>query len=331
VRAVFQKRTLKQFAVPSSIRSFHCEPALPPVRPVPQNTRMTSGTLVDQRMDSRAGSPSNPRADSGADLRANLSTEPAPATVAYEQPLNERMRTFLRLDFLYAQALYHTELPNTWGSRAAVASFLEILAITARGHLRGDVIKELERQIQTLGAYQTKPGVDPGRLRVVVSNLLRIRSELLGVNANFMQPLRESEFLNAIKHRSAIPGGTCEFDLPDYNYWLNRPAEERMVTFNDWMRLIRPMCDGVTELLWVTRQSARPREERAPSGVYQINFERDNPIQLLRIELPADSELYPEISGSHYRCSVRFLTWRDLGQRPVQAEHDVGFLLTCCT
>ncbi len=27
----------------------------------------------------------------------------------YEQPLNERMRTFLRLDFLYQQALFHEE------------------------------------------------------------------------------------------------------------------------------------------------------------------------------------------------------------------------------
>ena len=59
--------------------------------------------------------------------------EPEPAPVIYEQPLNERMRTFLRLEFLYTQATYHSELPNPWSARAAVASLLEILAITARG------------------------------------------------------------------------------------------------------------------------------------------------------------------------------------------------------
>ena len=31
----------------------------------------------------------------------------AAGPAVYEQPLNERMRTFLRLDFLYQQALYH--------------------------------------------------------------------------------------------------------------------------------------------------------------------------------------------------------------------------------
>ena len=30
--------------------------------------------------------------------------------VIYEQPLNERMRTFLRLEFLYTQATYHLSL-----------------------------------------------------------------------------------------------------------------------------------------------------------------------------------------------------------------------------
>ncbi len=42
-------------------------------------------------------------------------------TLVFEQPLNERMRTFLRLDFLYNQALYHNEMASQWGSRAAVA------------------------------------------------------------------------------------------------------------------------------------------------------------------------------------------------------------------
>ncbi|HKE44368.1 MAG TPA: cell division protein ZapD [Steroidobacteraceae bacterium] len=257
--------------------------------------------------------------------------EPASRFVVYEQPLNERMRTFLRLEFLYSQALYHTELPNPWSSRAAVGSLLEILTITARGDVRSDVIKELERHVQALNEFQSKPGVDAGRLRSVMSNLIRLRSELVSMGANFMQPLRESEFLNAIKHRSAIPGGTCEFDLPDYSFWLSRPAESRMATFEEWMKLVRPLCDGVIEILWVTRQNARPREEVAAGGQYQINFERENPIQLLRIILPTDSDLYPEISGSHYRCSLRFMSWKELGGRAVQTEEDVRFVLTSCT
>jgi cell division protein ZapD len=256
---------------------------------------------------------------------------PASETLIFEQPLNERMRTFLRLDFLYTQALYHNEVATQWGSRAAMTCLLDVLAIMGRGDVRSDVLKELERQLATLNEFQSKPGVDSGRLRTVMSNLLRLRSELQTSGSTFLQPMRDSEFLNAIKHRSAIPGGTCEFDLPDYYYWLSQSAEERMATFNTWLSLLRPLCDAIAELLWLTRQNGRAREEVAKGGVFNITFERDNPSQLLRISLPTVTGLYPEISGSHYRCSIRFLKWNGLAQRPTQADNDVPFILSCCS
>ncbi len=248
----------------------------------------------------------------------------------YEQPLNERMRTFLRLDFLYQQTLFHEEHEDSWSTRAAVNSLLEILAITARGDIRSEVLKELERQMTVMHEYQARPGVDTSRLKAVLTNLTRLRTELNSAGALFMQRLRDSEFLNSIKHRSSIPGGTCEFDLPDYRHWLDQPFQARSAAFSDWMSTIRPLCDAVTELLWLTRESARPRPEVASGGTFQVVFERDNPSQLLRITLPPGTPLFPEISGSHHRCSIRFLTWADANQRPVQTTDDVQFLLTVC-
>jgi cell division protein ZapD len=249
----------------------------------------------------------------------------------YEQPLNERMRTFLRLDFLYQQTLYHEEREDAWSTRAAMSSLLEILAITARGDIRSEVLKELERQMSVMHDYQARPGVDSGRLRAVLTNLARLRTELNSAGALFMQRLRDSEFLNSIKHRSTIPGGTCEFDLPDYRHWLDQPFATRSAAFRDWMTTIRPLCDAVTELLWLTREAARPRPETAFGGAFQIAFERENPCQLLRLTLPHGTQLFPEISGSHHRCSIRFLSWNDANARPVQATDDVKFLLTVCT
>jgi cell division protein ZapD len=256
--------------------------------------------------------------------------ETDPQVLIFEQPLNERMRTFLRLDFLYNQALYHNEMSSPWGSRAAMASLIDILALGTRGDVRSDVLKELEGQLQTLNEFQANPGVDAQRLKTLTSNLVRLRSDLMTAGSAFLQPLRDSEFVSAIKHRSAIPGGTCEFDLPDYYFWLTQPDEARMRTFNQWLGLLRPLCDAIAELLWLTRQNGRSRPEIAKGGVFAITFERDNPLQLLRIALPVSEGLYPEISGSHHRCSVRFLTWNGLATRPTQSQADVAFTLSCC-
>ncbi len=252
------------------------------------------------------------------------------AMLVFEQPLNERMRTFLRLDFLYNQALHHNEMGSPWGSRAAMASLIDILAMTTRGDVRSDVLKELESHLAMLNEFQSRPGVDTQRLKSLTSNLVRLRSDLMSAGSAFLQPLRDSEFLNAIKHRSAIPGGTCEFDLPDYYFWLAQPDDARMRSFNQWLGLLRPMCDAIAELLWLTRQNGRTREEVAPGGTFNITFERENPLQLLRISLPAAAGLYPEISGSHHRCSVRFLAWHGITARPVQSQNDIRFMLTCC-
>ena len=256
--------------------------------------------------------------------------EPEAAPVVYEQPLNERMRTFLRLEFLYTQATYHSELPSPWSTRAAVSSLLEILAITARGDSRSDVLKELERQVNVLKEYQTKTGVDPARLKSLMSNLVKLRSDLSSIGGNYMAPLRDSEFLSAVKHRSAIPGGTCDFDLPDYSFWLNRPADVRATEFNSWLALIRPLCDSIAELLWLTRQNAKRKSEVAVGGIFQLQFDRENPCQLVRVTLPADTDLFPEISGNQHRCTIRFLNWLDATARPAHIEVDVPFLLTCC-
>jgi cell division protein ZapD len=252
------------------------------------------------------------------------------AELIFEQPLNERMRTFLRLDFLYNQALYHNEMASPWGSRAAMSSLIDILAITTRGDVRSDVLKELEGHLSALNAFQSNPGVDPQRLKGLMSNLMRLRADLMGAGSAFLQPLRDSEFVSAIKHRSAIPGGTCEFDLPDYYFWLTQPEEARMRSFSQWLGLLRPLCDAIAELLWLTRQNGRTRQEIAGGGSFSITFERDNPLQLLRISLPAAAGLYPEISGSHHRCSVRFLSWQGLTARPAQTQADVPFMLSCC-
>jgi cell division protein ZapD len=109
------------------------------------------------------------------------------------------------------------------------------------------------------------------------------------------------------------------------------PFEIRAATLDEWLSTVRPLCDAVVELLWLTRQNTRPRREVANGGVFHLTLDKHTPCQLIRITLPAGTELFPEISGSHHRCSIRFLSWPDINARPVQAAHDVPFLLTTCT
>ncbi len=248
----------------------------------------------------------------------------------YEQPLNERMRTFLRLEFLYQQLLYNSELEADWATRATIATLLEIMAILSRGDVRSEIHKELDQQLDALQRFQSQPDVDSGRLDSLIRNLIESRAQIDASGPQYLQPLKDSAFLNAIKNRSAIPGGTCEFDLPEYSHWLRQPFDRRQQDLSSWIDAIRPLCDAVTEVLWLIRESAQPVEKLAEQGMYQHNMQKDVQCRLLRISMTDDQALYPEISGSQHRFTVRFLQWSTIECRAVQASHDVPFQLSVC-
>ncbi|MFQ5609954.1 MAG: cell division protein ZapD [Woeseiaceae bacterium] len=260
----------------------------------------------------------------------NVAVEAARNTAAYEQPLNERMRTFLRLEFLYQQFLYNIELDSDWATRATITTLLEILAILSRGDIRSEVHKELEHQLAVLERFQSQPGVDDRRLETLVHNLSASRDEVGKIGTSFLQPIKDCEFLSAIKHRSAIPGGTCEFDLPEYSHWLRQAYERRQQDITGWIDEIRPLCDAVIEVLWLIRESSQPSDKVAINGMYQHSMQKDVNCRLLRVSLVDDCNLFPEISGSQHRFTVRFLEWSTLDSRAVQTGHDVPFQLAIC-
>ena len=248
----------------------------------------------------------------------------------YEQPLNERMRTFLRLEFLYQQILYNSEIETDFATRATISTLLETLAILSRGDIRSEVHKELEHQLSTLQQFQSQPGVDTRRLDNLTQKLIRNREQLSGVGTGFLQSIKDSDFLNAIKHRSAIPGGTCEFDLPEYSHWLRQAFARRQQDLNSWIDDIRPVCDAVAEIMWLIRECTTATDKLAINGMYQHNMQKDVSCRLLRVSLAEGASLFPEISGSQHRFTVRFLEWSTVSHRAVQTGHDVPFQLSIC-
>lgn len=250
--------------------------------------------------------------------------------VRFEQPLTERMRTFLRVEFLYQQALFHADDRADFSTRAAVASLLEILSIVGRGDVRADVLKELDRHAEMLQQFSRRPGVDASRCRSLLDDIAALKTRMSSIGAKFAAPLKECDFLTAIKHRSSIPGGTCMFDLPDYGYWLNLPYSERSAHLNYWLDQLRPLCDSIDEVLWLVREATVPVERTAAQGLYHHHLDRNEHHHLVRVEVPRTARIFPEISAGQHRVTIRFLAWQDVDTRPKPVDQDVVFSLSLC-
>ena len=251
------------------------------------------------------------------------------AQLTFEHPLNERIRTFLRLEHLFGKVAHFFPQEDPLASRAAVEGILDILAITARADIKTELLKELDRNSNTLNRIRRQPGVDLETLGKILDDLQQAGSALHALTGQLGQSLRQDDFLKSIAKRSSIPGGTCSFDLPQYHYWLRQPPEVRQQQLRTWIQGLQPVSEAITLALSLARTSNAPREVTATGGFFQESLNTQAPAQLVRVALNGAAHLFPEISGHKNRFSIRFLDTTEPG-RPVPWREDTAFSLTCC-
>lgn len=252
-----------------------------------------------------------------------------PQAPIFEHPLNERMRTFMRLEHLFERLARFANEDDPLATRVTIETLIDIAQISARTDVKSELLKELDRATDTLKRLTNRPGVDPDALRQVLDELRAASAAIHGIHGPIGQGAREDEFLKSIAQRTSIPGGSCGFDLPHFHHWLLQPREARQARLAHWLADLTPAQEALRLLLSLTRTSAPMRSLVAEHGFYQESLETPTPPQLLRIQLAKLDGLYPEISGHKNRFSIRFM-WAEHSGRPTQTDDDIPFQLSCC-
>jgi len=249
--------------------------------------------------------------------------------ITYEYPLNERVRTLLRLEDLFERSRHFIARSDPHDHHVALITLFEILEVAGRADLKSDLIQELERQKQVLVSFRDNPEISPEALEGVLRDIEQVSASLLAMTGKIGQYLRENEWLMSIKQRTGIPGGACEFDLPSYHYWLHRAAEERIAELAGWTGPLYPLRDGSSIILRILRESGRPQAVCAPNGTFQQML-GGKTAQMLRVRLDPEFSCVPEISANKYVLNIRFLTQSGTDPRPRTADGQIDFELTFC-
>lgn len=249
--------------------------------------------------------------------------------LTFEHPLNERTRTFLRLEHLFDRFDFFAPQYDSWATRVAVECLIDIVAITARADVRNELLKELERNLAGLQRFASQPGVDEDSLARVMDDLQAAIDRLRELSGPLGQSAREDEFLKSVAQRNSIPGGTCCFDLPRFHHWLIQSPDIRRERMENWLGDLRPVDTGIRLALSLIRRSAAPRQVLAEGGFFQESLDAQSPAQMVRVGLQDTGTVYPEISGHKNRFSIRFMHIEPRG-RATQSVGDIPFRLTCC-
>lgn len=252
------------------------------------------------------------------------------APVVYEQPLNERMRTCLRLEHLFDGIAAGIEGDGEWDARHALGRLLDLTDLLVRSDLKAEAIKELERQLNLFIALGRNPGVDPRALERTVESIGTVLAALKAPDCQPGATLRADELAAQVRQRSAIPGGLLSCDVPALHHWLNGERSSRRAQFALWLEDLSIIEHATRLILGLVRESRRCRQVIAPGGFYQQQLDPASTCQLIRVVVPWTATVYPEISAGKHRFSVRFFSQPSTAQRPLQASGDVEFELQCC-
>ncbi|MEO3740653.1 cell division protein ZapD [Kosakonia oryzendophytica] len=243
--------------------------------------------------------------------------------ILFEHPLNEKMRTWLRVEFLLQQLSVHLPLSDHADALHFFRNIGDLLDVFERGDTRTELLKELERQQRKLQAWSDVPGVDLSRIEAVRQQLKASGAVLMSA-PRIGQQLREDRLIGLVRQRLSIPGGCCSFDLPTLHMWLHLPQEMRDAQIAVWLDSLTPLTQTLTLILDLIRNAAPFRRQTSLNGFYQDN---GDDADLLRLQLSLEEQLYPQISGHKSRFAIRFM--------PLDSEHGVvperlDFELACC-
>ncbi len=233
----------------------------------------------------------------------------------------------LRLEYLFARFNHFIRSDDPELQHNAISMLFDLGDIGARGDIKSLLLKEFERQKYALNGLKSSQKVDQEALGQTLAEIDLVASKINQSSGRPNQIITESEWLNAIRTRLNIPGGTSPIDLPSYHAWKNSPSSERRQLLENFVSPLLPWQDACQLFLRLLRQSGEAKDVVAHSGAFQ-QAPSGKVYQLMRIAVEDDT-LYSEISANKYLLSVRFLqSDRDRKAQPV--TKDVSFKLTLC-
>lgn len=252
--------------------------------------------------------------------------------LTFEHPLNERMRTFLRTEFLFELAKYrYHNMSSEWDARDCITNIIELYNLIERTEFRSELLKELERNSNNFQRLASTPAVDHRALEKTISNLDAASDAVSQLTSRQGLFPKQSDLLQSIRQRLTVPGGTCSFDLPAFHFWLNLPVKIRQHYINQWIDIFSPLEKALYLVLGLIRQSGYTTKETASAGSFQETLNTQSTPQLLRVIVRSEYTVYPEISANKHRVNIRFLQGNFDVEKNLLAERDIPFELTCCS
>lgn len=244
----------------------------------------------------------------------------------YEHPLNERVRLLMRLELLFSQLEMHLDVAQEQNIHPFYLTLFSCIEVLERNDIRPTLSFYLDLLEKNMLRWSAHPEIHDESLQNKLREAVKLQTQIAAMN-KACQQLKDDKFLASLRQRFGIAGGACDFDIPQFHYWRNKPGEMRNQDVDEWFEVIKPLKQALDFSLLFIRESNQFQAMEAENGFYQSSCE-DN-VSLLRIKYELSAGYFPTVSGSKHRYSISFMK-PDKSSVKTQVNDTIKFFLATC-
>lgn len=223
--------------------------------------------------------------------------------ITFEYPLNEKIRSYLRFEFLFLQIMRAKEFTHESDATVFFKALFELIDLSERCDIRHDLIKDLRLLSEQFKLWLKHEEADQQAVSELLSEIDMLIIAVLAMPKQ-LRYFKSNRFLTSLKQRFCIPSGSCNFDLPQYHFWLAEGKIKQSKDADSWLIPFEALQKSVLLFLKLKRSQGTPSKQIAVNGFYQGEVENSC---FVSIELDTSCAVYPIISGHKNRYSIRFM------------------------
>lgn len=247
--------------------------------------------------------------------------------VIYEHPLNEKLRSFMRVEHLFSQLTSCRSFEHEFQHNGFFIALFALVDLLERSDVRNELTKELEKNETALVKWAQHPDICNDALQETLQKVVRLQ-ERLHSKHRICSALKEEPFLASLRQRFSIPGGHCSFDLPQLHYWQQLDKQKQQKQVDGWMEHLSALQEAVNTVMTFIRERSQFTSLKAPEGFFQENTGH---IELIRLKYTPAYGAFPTVSGNKYRYSIRFMQLSDESDTGrANVNQDIMFSLAKC-
>ena len=240
----------------------------------------------------------------------------------YEEPVDERIRKFLKLENYFLKLEYHKELDTPYDSYVSLYNLIAIYNTLSRVEVKSDLIREIDFHKQRYMEYIKFDSSDKIKLHSIMEKQNVILNNLYNLQSNYLNDFNNDEFFQfCVKHYESL---STELD-----YWLTRDHAIRLNQINLWLEIIKPIENSIYFCLDILRRSSHTQEVSADNGFYLVKLNQEKKIRLLRLTMQSDNYFFPRISLGPQRATISFMLLNE-DNKYKQIKDNITFVLDLC-